>query len=188
MHVWLGSLIEHTQLFIVNSHSGPRTGNFNSSSCVSTQNDDEKHFVPPWQYEGKPKAAVKQLLDSATGAYDCLPVTQYTPSLADTLNATGKAVQMPASVRRQMSTGWLLSFWAISHEAGTKLCRTCQHAKQSARCCPTGPASASHIPTEALCDIWTGVLLTRYHWHMFRVSLQVRGGLRQPTRHALWDN
>ena len=39
-----------------------------SRSCVSTQNDDEKHFVPPWQYDGPQAAAVAKLVAITTGA------------------------------------------------------------------------------------------------------------------------
>jgi hypothetical protein len=39
-----------------------------SPSCVSTQNDDEKHFIPPWQYDGPQAAAIDRLVSLATGA------------------------------------------------------------------------------------------------------------------------
>ncbi len=39
------------------------------SSCVSTSNDDEEHFVPPWQYDNKTDDAVRRLIDVATGAF-----------------------------------------------------------------------------------------------------------------------
>lgn len=39
-----------------------------TTSCVSTQNDDEAHFIPPWTYEGmKAKDAVQKLISVATG-------------------------------------------------------------------------------------------------------------------------
>lgn len=46
-----------------------------STSCVSTQNDDEAHFLPPWSYDGSREAAVQQLVSVATGAA-FLPVWQ----------------------------------------------------------------------------------------------------------------
>ncbi len=39
-----------------------------SVSCVSTQNDDEAHFLPPWSYDGTREAAVLRLISVATGA------------------------------------------------------------------------------------------------------------------------
>ena len=38
-----------------------------SASCVSTQNDDEAHFLPPWSYDSGRAAAVDQLIGAATG-------------------------------------------------------------------------------------------------------------------------
>ncbi|KAK9792470.1 hypothetical protein WJX73_000761 [Symbiochloris irregularis] len=40
---------------------------FNSASCISTQNDDEAHFVAPWTYDSSKKDAVSHLIDVATG-------------------------------------------------------------------------------------------------------------------------
>ena len=40
---------------------------YSAASCVSSQNDDEKHFVLPWQYEGNQASAISNLLDIATG-------------------------------------------------------------------------------------------------------------------------
>ena len=40
---------------------------FQSLSCVSTQNDDEDHFLPPWIYDGSTSKALQRLVDIATG-------------------------------------------------------------------------------------------------------------------------
>ena len=40
---------------------------FQSLSCVSTQNDDEDHFLPPWIYDGSTSKALQRLVDVATG-------------------------------------------------------------------------------------------------------------------------
>lgn len=40
----------------------------NSLSCASTQNDDQDHFIPPWQYDGDLQSAKERLLQIATGA------------------------------------------------------------------------------------------------------------------------
>ena len=45
-----------------------------SPSCVSTQNDDEKHFIPPWQYDGPQAAAIDNLVSLATGARPLAPL------------------------------------------------------------------------------------------------------------------
>ncbi len=41
----------------------------NSLSCASTQNDDQDHFIPPWQYDGDLQSAKQRLLQIATGAW-----------------------------------------------------------------------------------------------------------------------
>jgi uncharacterized protein (DUF1499 family) len=41
--------------------------NLESQSCISTLNDDEVHFAPPWQFDGSQDAAVNQLIEVATG-------------------------------------------------------------------------------------------------------------------------
>ena len=38
-----------------------------SASCVSTQNEDEDHFMAPWQYNSSTEAAVDRLIAVATG-------------------------------------------------------------------------------------------------------------------------
>ncbi len=40
----------------------------NSVSCVSTHNDDEAHFLPPWSYDGTRNDAIARLVDVITGA------------------------------------------------------------------------------------------------------------------------
>ena len=42
-------------------------------SCVSTQNEDEDHFVAPWQYSltANRAAAIRQLISVATGMKMC---------------------------------------------------------------------------------------------------------------------
>ncbi|KAK9809270.1 hypothetical protein WJX72_012458 [[Myrmecia] bisecta] len=43
----------------------------NAQSCISTQNDDELHFVAPWQYDEDREKAISHLIDVATGgSYD----------------------------------------------------------------------------------------------------------------------
>lgn len=45
-----------------------------AASCVSTQNDDEAHFLPPWSYDGTRDAAVDRLIRVATGgSYSQIP-------------------------------------------------------------------------------------------------------------------
>ena len=39
----------------------------NSASCVSSQNEDEDHFMAPWQYSSSTNAAVDSLVAVATG-------------------------------------------------------------------------------------------------------------------------
>jgi uncharacterized protein (DUF1499 family) len=41
--------------------------NLQSQSCISTLNDDEVHFAPPWQFDGPQADAVQQLISVATG-------------------------------------------------------------------------------------------------------------------------
>lgn len=52
----------------------------NSASCVSSQNEDEDHFMAPWQYSSSTEAAVASLVEVATGSYClsmCLLYTAY---------------------------------------------------------------------------------------------------------------
>ena len=48
-----------------------------SASCVSSQNEDEDHFMAPWQYPNSTDAAIDNLVAVATGekvhAYLCPP-------------------------------------------------------------------------------------------------------------------
>jgi len=47
------------------------TCSLDKPSCVSTQNDDEPHFVAPWMYDCGREEAIEQLISVATGgAYD----------------------------------------------------------------------------------------------------------------------
>lgn len=46
----------------------------NSASCVSSQNEDEDHFMAPWQYSSSTNAAVDSLVAVATGG-------EYEPAL-----------------------------------------------------------------------------------------------------------
>ena len=39
-----------------------------ASSCVSTSNDDEAHFLPPWSYDGPRETAIAHLISISTGA------------------------------------------------------------------------------------------------------------------------
>ena len=39
-----------------------------AASCVSTSNDDEAHFLPPWSYDGSRDAAIEHLITVGTGA------------------------------------------------------------------------------------------------------------------------
>lgn len=48
-------------------NSGLNICELSSTSCVSTQNDEEDHFLPPWIYEGGLRDAVQRLKDVATG-------------------------------------------------------------------------------------------------------------------------
>lgn len=41
--------------------------NEDAISCVSTSNDDEAHFLPPWSYDGPRDAAINHLVSIATG-------------------------------------------------------------------------------------------------------------------------
>lgn len=43
------------------------TCDLDSPSCVSSQNDDEAHFVAPWMYDGSAAQAVEELVAVATG-------------------------------------------------------------------------------------------------------------------------
>lgn len=40
---------------------------FDAASCISTSNDDKKHFTAPWSYDGDPAEAVDRLVAVATG-------------------------------------------------------------------------------------------------------------------------
>mmetsp|Transcript_17183 Transcript_17183/g.43623 ORF Transcript_17183/g.43623 Transcript_17183/m.43623 type:complete len:328 (-) Transcript_17183:974-1957(-) len=53
------------------------TCDLDAPSCVSSQNDDEAHFVAPWMYDGFTAKAVEELLAVATGG-------PYDPMLLDT--------------------------------------------------------------------------------------------------------
>ncbi|KAI8114301.1 hypothetical protein M9434_002427 [Picochlorum sp. BPE23] len=47
------------------------TCSMNLDSCVSTLNDDESHFIAPWEFESDRSEAIEKLIDVATGgAYD----------------------------------------------------------------------------------------------------------------------
>ena len=55
---------------------------FDAASCISTSNDDKKHFTAPWSYDGDPVEAADRLVAVATGAWrtrlvplTCLPNT-----------------------------------------------------------------------------------------------------------------
>jgi len=41
--------------------------NLDSQSCISTLNDDEVHFAPPWQFDGPQSDAINRLIEVATG-------------------------------------------------------------------------------------------------------------------------
>ncbi|KAG7673061.1 hypothetical protein Ndes2526B_g05369 [Nannochloris sp. 'desiccata'] len=41
--------------------------NLQSQSCISTLNDDEVHFAPPWQFDGPQADAINRLIEIATG-------------------------------------------------------------------------------------------------------------------------
>ena len=58
---------------------------FDADSCVSTSNDDKKHFTAPWSYDGDRTEAVDHLVAVATGilrrrsaALPCPPGTDMT--------------------------------------------------------------------------------------------------------------
>ena len=42
---------------------------FDSDSCISTSNDDRKHFTAPWSYDGDRAEAVDRLVAVATGLW-----------------------------------------------------------------------------------------------------------------------
>ena len=42
---------------------------FDADSCVSTSNDDKKHFTAPWSYDGDRIEAVDRLVAVATGLW-----------------------------------------------------------------------------------------------------------------------
>ena len=52
-----------------------------SASCVSTQNDDEKHFIPPWQYDGPQATAIARLVAIATGVRLAVLLNVYRTSM-----------------------------------------------------------------------------------------------------------
>lgn len=42
---------------------------FDAASCISTSNDDKKHFTAPWSYDGDRAEAVDRLVAVATGLW-----------------------------------------------------------------------------------------------------------------------
>ena len=42
---------------------------FDADSCISTSNDDKKHFTAPWSYDGDRADAVDHLVAVATGLW-----------------------------------------------------------------------------------------------------------------------
>ena len=42
---------------------------FDADSCISTSNDDKKHFTAPWSYDGDRTEAVDRLVAVATGLW-----------------------------------------------------------------------------------------------------------------------
>ncbi|CAK0783266.1 hypothetical protein CVIRNUC_006465 [Coccomyxa viridis] len=52
-----------------------------SLSCASTQNDDQDHFIPPWQYDGDLQSARDRLLKIATGEVAVTGLLEGAPGL-----------------------------------------------------------------------------------------------------------
>lgn len=63
IQVWLEVQVE-TTLNVCNE---------DAISCVSTSNDDEAHFLPPWSFDGTREAAIDHLVSIATGAIISYP-------------------------------------------------------------------------------------------------------------------
>lgn len=66
-------------------------------SCASTQNDDEAHFVPPWEYEGTKEDAKQQLVEVAVNGvrdqmYDQLPSSETRAKVASWIVKTTGSV------------------------------------------------------------------------------------------------
>lgn len=66
-------------------------------SCASTQNDDEAHFVPPWEYDGTREEAKQQLVEVAVNGvrgqmYGQLPSTETRAKVASWIFRTTGSV------------------------------------------------------------------------------------------------
>jgi hypothetical protein len=117
------------------------TCDLDAPSCVSSQNDDESHFVAPWMYDGSPSEAADLLVSVATGTSDCMHYFIYMcTGQCNILNKIkDRAFQESTVCRTDLDSLFRAFFPALP----------CCQVAHTTRCCWTRPSAARALTWRA---------------------------------------